>query len=178
MKCYLLCMVVFFQLSLGCNSYKKQIKSNGDYEDAIHNAVIDFSNTSLFKKGLVFKVYHETIDDELYYIRIIEDFENKYLYSKSKEIEDNKLPSRFYEIENKLFIWWDDNYSINEKTFRLLEKYGMLKDDEGGWVMFLNQIIDEKKKGAIYYFCKNDLRIYKRIITNLGVIPKPEVKCK
>lgn len=175
MKYYSILICLFFNLS--CSSYKEQLVSNGTYEEAIQNAIIDFSNTSLFKKGKVFKLHYRSLNDDFHHIMIIEGFENKYLYSKEKKIEENKLPSKCLELNNKLFIWWDDNYIINEEVFLKLEKYNMLKDDEGGWVSVLDPIIDDQKKGADYFICKNNLKIYKRVITNVGTVSVPNLRC-
>ncbi|MEZ0007099.1 hypothetical protein ABH942_002477 [Flavobacterium sp. 28YEA47A] len=161
----------------GCNSYKTSLISYGNYEDAIQNTIIDFSNTSLFEKGKVFKLHFESLNNDLYHIMIIESFDNKYLYSKEKKIEENKLPSRCFELNNKLFIWWDDNYTIDKEVFSKLEKYSMLEDDKGGWITFLESSIDDKKKGVDYFICKNNLKIYKRIITRIGNIPIPVLEC-
>lgn len=170
-------LLFLLSLNLSCAQLKQQLVSEGDYNDAIKNAIIDFSNTNLYKKGKVFKVNVEYPSEELILVEILEDFENKYLYSKKMKIEENILPSEYYEQNNKLFIWWNNNNTISKEMFSILEKYDMLKDDEGGWINILDPIIDDKKKGAKYFFCKNNLKIYKRIITNLGFIPVPKVKC-
>lgn len=178
MKHYSILAFVLMLSNFSCSSYKGQLISKGNSEDAIQNAIIDFSSTSLFKKGKVFNLYYKSLNDNHHYIMIIESFENKYLYSKGKKIEENKLPSRCLEYENKLFIWWDDNYIINAENFNKLDKYHMLKDDDGGWLMFTDQIIDDKKKGVNYFICKNNLKIYKRVITSKGVITTPKIKCE
>ena len=39
--------------------------------------------------------------------------------------------------------------------------------------------ISEKKKGALYYFCKNNLKNYKKVVTNraMGWYKQPELEC-
>lgn len=62
--------------------------------------------------------------------------------------------------------------------FDILKKYNMLKDDEGGWITFLDYTMNDKKKATTYYFCKNNLKEFKRIITNISDINLPKLNCK
>lgn len=174
-------LIILFTFSISfinCSTVRSQLKSDGNQDVAIQNAIIDFEKTRLYKDGIVFKVNKKNLDENLIFVEIIEGEENKYLYSMSKPITDNILPSRYFEKNGKLFIWWDDQYKINQEMFDVLKKYNMLKDDEGGWISILDPISDDNKKGAEYFFCKNDLTIYKRFITNVGRTPTPNLKCK
>ena len=165
-------------LNLSCSSFKGQLKAEGNYEDAIHNAIMDFSSSRLFKKGSVFKLDYKSLDDNFYYVTIVQDNDNKYLYSKEKKIEENILPSKNLEFNNSLFVWWDVEYLINQEVFNKLNEYKLLKDDEGGWIRYLDIVTDDSQKGADYFICKNNLLIYKRIINSSGIVSKPTVNCK
>jgi hypothetical protein len=166
----LLCLIGF----LNVNS---QSNSNDLYETAIKNILLDFSKTKIYKKGKVFDLKISYLDNELIYISFLENEENKYLYSISKPIEDNILPSSYIEKDGKLFIWWDKTLKVSQDMFDILKKYNMLKDDDGGWIAILDPIMDDNKKGVNYFICKNDFKIYKRIITNKGSIETPKLKC-
>lgn len=173
-------LIILFTISvsfINCNTVKSQLKSDENQDLPIQIAIIDFEETRLYKLGKVFKVNKKDLNENLILVDIIEDEENKYLYSLSKPIEDNILPSRYFEKNGKLFIWWDNQYKINQEMFEVLKKYDMLKDDEGGWISILDPISDDSKKGAEYFFCKNDLKIYKRFITNISTTPPPRLKC-
>ncbi len=169
----LLCFVILF-----CNKINSQNTGllSLDYE-VINFVINDFSKTKAFKKGKVFSVSYKEINNNIIFISILEIEENKFLYSISKPIEKNNLPSGYIEKNNKLFIWWDVNKLVNEDVFNVLKKYNMLKDDEGGWITFLDYSMDDKKKATTYYFCKNNLKIFKRIITNLIQVNVPKLKC-
>lgn len=172
-KYFFLLVFMFF----GCDSLKGQIQSDDIIEIAIQNAISDFSNTKIYNRGRVFKIIIESSDDCIIRIDIGEDEENKYLYSTSKPAGENILPSRYKEKDNKLFIWWDDNQKVNQAMFDILKKYDMLKDDEGGWINYIDAVMDDRKKGVNYFFCKRNLKEYKRIITNIGNIKYPKLNC-
>lgn len=80
-----------------------------------------------------------------------------------------RLPSRYIEKNGKLFFWWDDDYSLTENTLAVFNKYNLLQGDKNGTIKVPDSIIDDAEKAAHYYFCKEDLSKYKRVITNKGV---------
>ncbi|WP_412464553.1 hypothetical protein [Flavobacterium mekongense] len=174
MKKNIIFLVFIFFLS--CKSIDSQIVSQGNIDNAIMNSIIDFKKTKLFKTGAVFSVL-ENNEEEFYKITIISKGKNKYLYSKQKKAKENKLPSRYYETDNKLFIWWDENHEVTDKNIEILNKYDMLVDDEGGNVWFLESSSDDSKKGATYFICKNDLKNYKRVISSTSSSTLPNLKC-
>ena len=173
-------VILFFMflLGIGCKAYKNNIEITGENSDFIENAIFDFSKSSLFKNGFVFQLRVEKVNEDTILVTIIEGGENKYLYSNLKNIDENNLPSRCLELDNKLFVWRDDAYKINKKIFDLLMKYNLLQDDEGGMVLLPDSAIDDSKKGADYFFCIRNSKIYKRIISNKGHVPIPVIKCE
>ncbi len=162
---------------LSCNLVKSQSTSLTLFDKAIEIAINDFSKTKAFKKDRVFNISYKEISENILFISILETEENKYLYSITKPVEENILPSRYIEKDNKLFIWWDDNKKVDQEMFDILKKYNMLKDDEGGWITFLDYAMDDKKKATNYYFCKNNLKEFRRIITNISGASFPKLKC-
>jgi hypothetical protein len=54
------------------------------------------------------------------------------------------------------------------------------QDDNNGQRRFPDMTIDDAKKGADYYFCKQNYHVYKKIITRiaLGYYKAPELKCE
>ena len=52
-----LIIISFCTLFVACKAYKKDIIQSGGFEEAISNAILDFSNTSrLYSKNNVFRV--------------------------------------------------------------------------------------------------------------------------
>ncbi len=83
------------------------------------------------------------------------------------------LPSRFVLKEGKLFFWHDEHFPITNETFILLQKYNLLTTSP-------DYSYDDIQKGADYYFCKNNLSVFKRVTTNaaLGFYAPPKMNCK
>jgi hypothetical protein len=167
---------LFFFIIVGCSSGKTSFHKEENYEDAILYSIMDFSNTTLFSKGKVFNLGFEIIEDRIYYIDIMDNLENKFLYSEKKKFEDNKLPNRFRVYKNKLFVWWDDNYSSDRRILEQLISNNVIQNSDV--FPFIDIATDDKLKGAKYFFCKKNLKEYKRIITNKGFVPIPKIKCK
>jgi hypothetical protein len=163
---------------LNCKTNENKFNIDTNHSAFIENAISDFSKTKLFKNGIVFSLKTKQINDEIVLVSIIESNDNKYLYSKEKKIDENKLPSKCFELNNKLFVWWDDNHKIDKVTFDLLAKYNLLQDDENGMILLPDSSIDDNKKGVDYFFCKSDSRKFKRIISNKGFVSVPTINCK
>lgn len=197
---YLLALLLMFS----CSSPKGTMNSAGGNikKIAIHNAISDFStNCSLFKEDSVFSVnFKDSVFHEGTFIRVDErnykdgrthEWKRGTLYGGVVSVEINatldyqfyysektkeKLPSRYIIREGKLFFWWDDNYPVTEEIIAIFWKYNILQK----YSIIPEYTIDDSKKGANYYFCKNDLSKYKRIITNIGIgyYKPPKLKCK
>jgi hypothetical protein len=200
-KIFLLVLLSMF----GCSSLKRSMITAGGnlQETAIHNAILDFSTKcSLFKKDSVFLVsFEDSVFDEGVWVRVDEKSYKdgtthirkrgslydgivavsisgqvaNYQYYYSKETKD-KLPSRYVIKNGKLFHWWDKDYPVTEEMIAVLCKYNLLQTD----LIIPEYSTDDSAKGADYYFCKNDLSKYKRIITNIatGYYKPPKLKCE
>ena len=167
-------------------SFKKGLVQSGGQQEAIKNAILDFSNTtSFYKKGTIFSLlidYHggDYPNKELLSVSIIESNLKMLLTKETKVGSKGRLPSRFIEREGKLFYWSDNDYSLTKKMLIVLEKYHLLQDDESGRITIpdLSGYISEK--GVHYYFCKNNLTKYKKVITSfaIGYYKPPKLKCE
>lgn len=173
----------------GCTSVKNTFAKSGNYQDdAIQIAILDFSKTrKLFKKDAVFSVELVGLskNDNVMIVRIGKNNRKLLLTKDTKIGSTGKLPARYFEKEGKLFFWWDDSYPLTKEAFAIYKKYNLLQDDENGRIAIADFIIDDAQKGVHYYFCKNDVSfykrvIYKRVITNRGVgyYTPPDIKCK
>ncbi|MEO6630363.1 MAG: hypothetical protein ABIN13_01535 [Mucilaginibacter sp.] len=88
------------------------------------------------------------------------------------------IPSRFIEQNEKLFIWRDEHFQLTDGTINILDKYHLIR--RGGPGDWISGGGDESKKGADYYFCRSNLTVYKKKITNraIGCYEPPNVNCK
>jgi hypothetical protein len=182
-------LILLLVLLMGCQSsfkrltFKKELISIGGRNEYIENAILDFSNTSrLYRMDTVFSVKTGDVNKEILVVRIGKN-NMKLLITKNTKIgTKGELPSIYIEKNGKLFFWWDDDYPLTEKTLEIFHKYNLLQDDEGGIIKIPDFVNDDGKKAAHYYFCKNDLTKYKKIITNKGIgyykPPKLNCDCK
>jgi hypothetical protein len=183
---------------MSCGSYRNQLLSSGDQNQAILNAIIDFSNTNVSYKK--YSVFHVTFYDTLYRKILEKESERNFSWVNGKPYKniiaitisgsDNKhiyqltekngigtkgfLPPKYTEKDGKLFIWYDDNIPMDEKTLSVLKKYELVSTDEPGMIR-----TDERKKGAHYYFCRKNLKKYKKKVTNIaiGYYDAPKIDC-
>jgi hypothetical protein len=195
-------LILIFLVStslVGCSSFKNSFSSTGGKDQAVVNAIIDFSNTSrLYKTDSVFLVsFYDTlfqkvllkVDERNYKWTNGNPFENLsavsisgingqniYYRTDSTGIgsSENGL-SRYIEIDNNLFVWHDDKTPINKETLAIFKKYGI-----GGYDPFRDVSRDDSKKGVHYFFCRNDLTKYKKVSTNIaiGYYDAPTIKCR
>lgn len=198
-KIYRLLFLILLSITLNsCDSYRNQLSSSGDKNQAILNAVIDFSNTTISnKKHSVFyvtsydtlyrKVLEKVSDRNFKWINAkpyndiiavtISGCDDKHLYELTEKNgigTKGFLPSKYIEKDNKLFIWYDETKPMDEKTLSILKKYELIAIDEPGMIT-----TDETKKGTHYYFCRKNLKKYKKKLSNiaLGFYDAPEINC-
>ena len=196
-KTLFLALILFTLLK--CDSYKNQILSDGGNNQAILNAIIDFSKTNnSYKKHSVFHVSiydalfrkisrkvsegnYESINGKSYENIIAVSIlgnDNKHIYYLADNTNINSkgyFPSRYIEKDGKLFIWYDDEKVMDEKTIAIFRKYELIGKKELPMIK-----IDDLKKGVDYYFCRNNLKNYKKKISNIaiGYYDVPEIVCE
>jgi hypothetical protein len=175
-------IILMLVLLGGCISVKKGLVQKGGIDDAIQNAILDFSNTTnLYKKNTVFSVsVFEVANKDLIVVRIGINRMKLILTAKAKVGSlDSNLPTRFIEKDDKLIFWWDDKYPLTEETLDVYEKYNILQDDEGGVITVPEFVVNGSQKAAHYYFCKKDLTNYNRVITSKGIgyYDPPKLNC-
>jgi len=158
MRKYILIFSVFF-LVQSCSSWKEDLRKNGDYEIAIKNAIVDFCNTlPSSNKDKTFSVSYKEYKSGIIGISIFGDI-NK-IYSVNGSFQ-SRVKDRFIEYDNNLFYWYDEKKGkdpniINKLSeYKVIEKVDSLTEDMG-------YTVDDAKKATHYYFCKNNLLIYKK----------------
>ncbi|MEN8250631.1 MAG: hypothetical protein ABFS32_16985 [Bacteroidota bacterium] len=179
----------------GYSGWKQLLAGEGNEYDLINNAILDFSNTErLFKQDSTFYVM---FIDTMYSMKLerVDDRTLKWIPDKKYEdiigvsimgsigkiyyIEANEigslgnLPSRYIEKNNKLYYWYDDDYPLTQDAVDVLKKYNVIEKIES--IAMAEFIIDDGKKGASYYFCRDDFSKYKKVVSAVAIgydIPK------
>lgn len=170
----LILIIGIFFLYASCGTFKKDLIQTGNQIDAIiHNSILDFSNTNkIYKRDTVFSVSILELNKNkgLLVVRISKNNMKMLLTDSTKVGSKGKLASRYLEKEGKLFFWWDDNYQLTQETLVMFNRYNLLLDNNiDGVTEFYNFGVNEAQKATHYYFCKNNLTKYKKVITNKGI---------
>ena len=89
------------------------------------------------------------------------------------------LPSRHIIKDGKLFYWWDNNYPMTEEMLAILWEFDLLFDNTDRLIPFPS-FSTGAQKGAHYYFCRNNLSRFRRVITNIGLgyYRPPRLRCR
>ena len=171
-------------LLTGCNSWKSTLVADGDENDAIMNAITDFIHTcNLRNKDTVFSV-DKWIDNETFLVIDILGMDENKLYPEKKQDTIGgylyRLPSRYLVIDGKLFYWKDNSVKVSKEIINVLSEFNAIDSlNYDSIVIFNPYVIIESKKAAHYHFCKNNLRDYKKDISNyaVGWYDPPKLKC-
>ena len=186
------CFVVM--ILFGCSpSRNTMIKSGDNFKDiAIYNAILDFSKTSLYRKDSVFSVsvtdslftyalgqnddghfigIRDKYFDEIIVVSILGHPDYQFYYSEERK----GIPTRFIIKDDKLFYWRDNSKSISDELIAIFWKYNLLQDE----YLIPDYSLNHSKKGVDYFFCKNDLTTYIRVISKIpaGYYEPPNLKC-
>jgi hypothetical protein len=188
-------------LLVGCKSPKEMQKPNGVPTDPIGLAISDFMKTRAFKKkdsvysvafrDTLFRMVLTKLDngnaewipgklyDGIIAVRISASNYQFLLADEAKVGSKGKLPSKFIVKNGKLFYWWDNNYPLTQEMLDILKKYDLFQDNQGGLITIPINRTDDSQKGSHYYFCREDLSKFKRIVTNIGMgyYDPPNLNC-
>lgn len=168
----LLIIIALFIMS--CSSWKNRLQEEvGDKNTAIHNVIADFSHkSSLYRKNKVFSISIQEINEEKIVIGILPT-RDKFLPMPEDTIGNNRgyIPTNFAEKDDKLFYWTDSTRILTKEVINILSKFDLIDSiNVQGFVAIPEgaMIIDDKQKGVDYYICRNNLKIYKKVVTNIG----------
>ena len=193
-------LLLLWLLLTDCYSQEKYIPQSTNFaEFAIYEAITDFAdNCRLFKQDSIFYVYVEdtsryvtlqrdqgtlkwvcdSVYTNLLMVGISGERDKMGYYSDAVIGSKGKLPSRYVIVKGKLFYWYDNDYPLTEEMLFVLKGYDALTDMiyDG---MLPEYSIDDAQKGAHYYFCRNNLSKYKRVVTNIatGYYRPPKLNC-
>lgn len=175
-------------LLFGCGTFKEGLVEKGNSEEAISNAILDFSNTSrLYSKNNVFSVtihnpLHRMVLDsteegngwikgESYNgIVVISFFPTKRkIVSENITLNEVKTGFDFYEKNGKLFYWDNPNKTLTEESISFLKKYDLvIRNDEEIMVEFFKSGSTNNTKSVDYYFCENNISVYRKITSEIA----------
>ncbi|MBC8592807.1 hypothetical protein H8744_05980 [Oscillospiraceae bacterium N12] len=171
-------------LSFCCSAIKDSDNNANLRNEAIIIAIEDFlDNCSLQKTDNAFEANVYIENDDILVLGISGTYGFK-IYPSSKDTigaETRIFPSHYIERNNKLIYYWVDSINVlTEEIVKVLAKYNQI---DSSYVNYENAypdyLLDESIKGAHYYFCKNDLSIYKRVVTRVGIgwYDPPKLNC-
>jgi hypothetical protein len=175
MKNYLPLLVILLLSLQGCAPWKTGLINHGNYDIAIKNAVLDFSNTTtLVRQDSAFSVDFKDFDSGIIGVSILGTIGKFIVIADDKS---SRLPTRYLEYNGKLFYWYDEKYTLEKDVVNKLDKYNLIDSVETiAQAVFVH---DDTKKGVNYYFCNNNLFNYKKIITTkaLEYCELPKLNC-
>ena len=151
---------------ISCSSYKMSLHKSGQENEIIENAILDFLNTNSSKReSNGFDIEIQDLNNEISTVVIGSITKNKLELTKSDTIgnKSKRFPSKYYEMENKLFVIIDSTYGLTKEMINKLSEYRILDStgiNTGVRPLFT---INESKKATHYFFCKNDITQYKSI---------------
>ena len=149
----------------------------------IYNSIVDFTNTSkLSKNHIVFSLDLESSKSDAIGISIF-GRSNKLYPTPNNTIGTNRgsFPTRFIEMDGKLFYWNDSSSFVNMELLSILSKYDHIDSTNvNGIVTYPEGGKDERQKAAVYFFCKENPIEYKKMETNAAFeyIELPLMKCE
>lgn len=175
----LLCVILY-----NCTTFKKSSKLGVfSLEDARKVVMNDIatnyktSNKHLKKYGKsfdVFNFYSDSIVGNNYMFHIVPNYNSVTLRVKDKigEVPHLGFPSRFYEFNDKLFLWEDKVTPIDQAILSKLNQYDILDSIAVKKELKLlpvdfedNRVykIDHSVNGYFYFVCKTDVTKYKKV---------------
>lgn len=133
MKKTILLSVLIIYLS-GCGqSWKATLSSTGDFDAIVNNCITDFSHTKMHKKFQVFeisKMIYDSIPPGYLGIRITPICGDNKIFAYPQDTiglkKGARIPTRFLEVEGKLYCWDDSTAEITEELFNVYNHYGIL----------------------------------------------------
>lgn len=170
---------------IGCSPWKHTLVSQGEVNEAVNNAIIDFSRTcKLFHDDSVFHASICANNDSVIVVSILgDDFGRIFpLITDTIGGISRNVPTRYAILDKKLFYWDDSTQRISKDLMSVLYQYDRIDPfylNGGSGIPDTEIIVDDSKRGAGYYFCKQNLKKYKRVVsrTAYGWYEAPRLKC-
>ena len=175
-------IIVFLALGLltSCSSWKKTLTSKGNHNDAVKNAITDFLYSRKYvNNDSVFSVRIVNVNDEILGVSILELINKITIYTENGvDYSYKTFPTKYFEHDGKLFIWKDSTERVPPELISKLSRMNRVDTVLIG-KFFSGSLSDDSRKATHYYFCKSNLRAYKKLYTSIamGWYDPPKVKC-
>ncbi len=160
------CLLLFIGVdSCSVNKWHKSLHHQGGIDAAVHNAVLDFVNTSRWcKRDSVFIVYFPDTQSDSTIMVTIKVADEDALPSSNTRIGsyDPFFPTSFIEKKGNLFYWNDSSQTVSKELFEVLEKYNNIDYRYSDLPKIVGGVVNDNEAGTIYLFCKEDLTKYKK----------------
>jgi len=176
---------IFFAIAYcSCSTSKTAMQQGEKPKNVIQIAIEDFSTRCrLAKEDSIFGVTLWNLPKDgrfkdFVVVSIMRYNEKVILGPEAIIGSTGKVESRIYEKDGKLFLWRDDNYPLTQETLETFRKHNLIETDSIK-MKYPDYPRDDSQKGADYFFCKDNLAVYKRVITNrgMGFYEPPVLKC-
>lgn len=174
LTCFILC---------SCSPWKQTLVSQGDINDAVENAIKDFTHTSkkLLKDDKNYSIWIDSLKEDILFIYIL-GTDNVPLIANSEikpGVQYGYFPTNYKVVDGKLFYWYDPLSFINEEILNVLKEFDHIYYQKYEYD-FPEYSLDDAKKAAMYYFCMNDLTYYKKHVSSRSLPENklPKMKCR
>lgn len=176
---YLIILTLIFLFG-SCSTWKNAMVVKGNQNDAVKNAIMDFLHTSrLAKKDSIFSISIKSINKDIFGVSIF-GARNKISVVTENEVDYSyrSFPTKYFEQDGKLFYWIDSTENVSIELINKLSKMNRIDTAIVG-KYFPERSRDDSQKGVDYYFCKSDLKKYKKVSTNMAIgwYEPPKLEC-
>jgi hypothetical protein len=181
MKKYSLISLIFtIVLIESCSAQNIKIINPVSYNDAIITAIDNFLQAKKYTKSdTVFIVSIRNVDDNLLGIGISAQ-RNRIAVFTENEIDYSyrNFPTNYLERDKKLFYWKDSTRSMSTELINKLRSMNLV-DTAIANKYFPERIVDESQKAMHFYFCKSNLKKFKKVYTRtaMGWYEPPKNVC-
>lgn len=160
----------FISLFFSCKTiYKDNLFQEEGREKAILNVISDFSKSERSRNGNVFQIVDLENKGEFYRFLIDSEVRVELDTINILGLKQSYYPSRYKEINNRLYIWSDSTVSVNQKIISIMDKYKAIDSTifkiekgllpESDWPIVKNS---ENTKILSYYVCKKNVSIFSK----------------
>lgn len=174
MKCnYLYCVLIVLFFSCSSHHGNSEIMKIGGKNEAIVSIIEDFSKTEKGKKNKAYYVFENADSEDVYSFSFFDEYINYVNARDTIGAQAKYFPTRFKEINGRLYIWDDPTLKISRDIISIMHKYKVIdstiyKIEKGELTDEATPLFrtDDSKKYIFYYVCKNNSLNFKKITSN------------
>ncbi|HEY0055690.1 MAG TPA: hypothetical protein VGB63_10060 [Pedobacter sp.] len=181
-------IIVITLLFSSCLSTQKGlVQGKGSYEDALHNAIVNYTNKKSDFKA--FEIFDFTDFTKDFYCFKIVPYPDKVILDTTKVIGNPPkygFPTAHKIFDNKIFMWQKEGEMVTEDVVNALAARNLL---DSTYVLVKQRklpngssptlTINESIKGTYYFICKKELTKMKKLSTAYRLKPEqyPRFNC-